>query len=48
MINLRFIINSNQEYIVNYEFYDFEGLWIFTAVALDPIDNSIEVYLYNE
>ncbi|CAD8145255.1 unnamed protein product [Paramecium pentaurelia] len=48
LINLKFIINSNQEYIVNYLFYDFEGIWIFTTVALDPIESSIEIYLYNE
>ncbi|CAD8146159.1 unnamed protein product [Paramecium octaurelia] len=48
LINLKFIINSNQEFLVNYKYYDFEGIWIFAAVSLDPIKSTIEVYLYNE
>ncbi|CAK68860.1 unnamed protein product (macronuclear) [Paramecium tetraurelia] len=48
LINLKFIINTNQEQLINYKYYDFEGIWIYAAVALDPIQSSIEVYLYNE
>ena len=37
MINLKFMIDSNYEYIFNYEFYNFEGKWIFTFIVLDSI-----------
>ncbi|CAD8064550.1 unnamed protein product [Paramecium sonneborni] len=48
LINLKFMINSSHEQIFNYQFYEFEGIWIFTAVALDPLDNKVEIYLFNE